>query len=168
MESPHECWWTRRHETELSDTGLGVNGAGVPRWVLEQTASLLGANFGAEPSETDEYGEEIVLHPIASGATHDACFFHLEPVSAELKRALLQAVLELHAAYLGSKVEWSQVREQLLVQWTPGVTLRIRTFPRQGHVVVRRYRNGASVLRRLASPRLRIECASGVGLWSDR
>jgi len=164
MESEHECWWTRRHETELSDTGLGVNGAGILHSVLEHTASLLGASFGAKPSERDEYGQDVVLNPIASGATHDDCFFHLEPVSAGLKGALLQAVLELHSSYLGATVEWSHVCGQLLLQWTPGVTLRIRTFPRQRQVVVRRYRNGASILTRLVSRRLRINCASGVGL----
>jgi hypothetical protein len=164
MEFEHECWWTRRHETELSDTGLGVTGAGVLRRVLERTASLLGAGFGAEPSGSDEDGQAVVLNPIASGATHDGCLFHLEPVSPELKGALLQAVLELHSAYLDSTVEWSQACEQLLVLWTSGVTLRIRTSPRQRQVVVRRYPDGAGILRRLVSPRVRINCASGVGL----
>jgi hypothetical protein len=158
----HQCWWTRRGETELADHGGSVRGAGVPVRVLRVAATLLGAALSVNPSKSDQYGEEVVLHPVAAGATHDGCFFRLEPTSIELKRALLEAVLSLHSHYyLNRHVNWSQVQTGLLEQWTTGVALRIRSFPRSGEITVRRYEAGAGLLVRLFAQSSRINCSGG-------
>ena len=162
MNLEHECWWTRRCETELSDQGSTFSGAGVLPVVVQQTASLLGASLSSNASPADEHGHEIVLHGLASGAMHDGCFIHLEPLSPALKGALLRTVLQLHSHYLQTSVDWSRVQENLLAQWTPGTTLRLRAFPSQQRVIVRRYPTGAGLLARTTARRMRIDCRSAI------
>src|SRR5947209_10462162 len=114
MDHEHVCWWTRRKQSEITDDGTSISGAGLPRPCLESAARLLGCNLTARPSATDEYGEEIALGTFASGWTHDDCFFQLLPVSPKLKEALLESLLELHARYLGRDVDWTRVVPALL------------------------------------------------------
>jgi len=79
MHDDHNCWWARRRETELCDDGLSVSGAGVPLDCLREAAAVLGVRLHNSPSAADECGEDIILGDIASGATHDDCFFKLLP-----------------------------------------------------------------------------------------
>lgn len=158
MKPEHECWWTRRRETELSDHGSTFTGAGVLPGVVKQAASLLNTSLTSKASPTDDDGQEIVLDGIASGATHDGCFIHLEPMSPALKSALLRSVLQLHGEHIRTSVDWPRVHAEILAQWTPGMTLRIRAFPAQQRLVVRRYPVGAGFFARAMARRMRIEC----------
>jgi hypothetical protein len=110
MITKHECWWTRHCQSELTDVGDVITGGGCPREVLEHVASLLGTELRARPSEGDEYGEEISLGAVASGSSHDGCFFALRPLTNPLKRAVVASVLDLHATDrsigLGSWTVW--------------------------------------------------------------
>jgi hypothetical protein len=164
MDIDHQCWWTRHHLTELSEQRQGLHGAGVPVTVLKSAAGKLGATFSSRPSTSDEYGEDVALGDLTNGAIHDGCFFRLEPASPELKGAVLDAVLDLHARYLGRAVDWSRVRGVLLDEWRADVTVRIRSFPARGHITVRRHVTGAGVGSRLLAATSRIDCASGVAI----
>jgi hypothetical protein len=164
MEIAHHCWWTRRRLTQLSEQRQHLHGAGVPVAVLKLAADKLGAAFSTRQSTSDEDGEEVAIGDLASGATHDACFFSLEPVTLELKGAVLDAVLDLHAHYLGRDVDWSRIRGTLIDQWRADVTVRIRSFPARGQVTVRRSVAGAGLVSRLFAPSTRIDCSSGVAI----
>ena len=129
MDIDHQCWWTRRHLTELSERESRLYGVGVPIEALTMAAAELGAALSRRPSATDEYGDDIVLGDVATGGTHDGCFFGLEPVSHDLKRGLLDAVLALHAHYLGREMDWSRIRAELLDLWEPEIAIRMRSFP---------------------------------------
>jgi len=164
MELDHECSWTRRRETELAHREDRLQGAGVPAVVLMMVARLLGRNLSARPSTDDEYGAEISLNDLARGTTHDECFFQLAPVSMELKRALVDAVLALHSHYLETDVDWSRIGPEILERWKPGCTVRILSIRATRQVKVRCYEAGAGMLaRRFAQP-LRIDCSSGIGV----
>ena len=162
MQLDHECRWTRRYESELTDRDSALHGAGVPSAVLKRAAALLGRELTTRPSKTDEYGAEITLADLAGGATHDECFFSLEPVLPELKRALLEAVLALHAHYLGSAVDWSRAIPEILKQWLPDHTIRLRSVPAKHRVRIRCYPSGAGTIARRLSKPLEIECSTGV------
>jgi hypothetical protein len=125
---------------------------------------LLGSKLTARPSEADEYGEEVTVENVASGSTHDGCYFCLEPVSPQLKDALLRSVLELHSRYIGTEVDWSRVLPELHERLGTGKTLRLRSIARQQRLSVRSYFHGSGVLTRVLTRPLRIECAGGVGV----
>ena len=144
----HNCWWTRHRLTELTHDGTKLLAAGVPRRVLETLASFLGERFSAEPSDGDEFGDDIHLGSGAGGHTHDDCFVTLEPASEELKRAALAAVLSLHARDLDQDLAWSDVHRALLEHWKPQSTLRLRSHPTRKVLTARFYRAGAGWLER--------------------
>jgi hypothetical protein len=83
MEFDHHCSWTRRRETELAHRDAALQGAGVPSVILKTAAELLGRPFSASASVDDEYRDEISVG-VASGSTHDGCFFSLTPASLNL------------------------------------------------------------------------------------
>jgi hypothetical protein len=158
----HVCWWTRRSESELADDGARVFGAGLSPPVLSHAAHVLGTALASRPSETDEDGQHIALGTLASGATHDDCFVELHPASPALKRALLVATLDLHGAYLGMAVDWSEVLPTLLARFTPGTTLRLRSDAPRRRLRVRSYPRESSLLRRALARPLVVECSGGV------
>lgn len=162
MSTIHDCWWTGRGLTELVDHEGGLSGAGIPSEVLARTAALIDGQFGVRPSMTDEYGTDVSLGTGVTGATHDDCFFNLEPDSARLKRALLESVLALHSSYLRKDVEWTTVVEALLHLWIPRTTLRIRTDFRHCCLRVRSFPNDASFLEKLFNKSRIVDCATGV------
>jgi hypothetical protein len=162
----HECRWTRFRRTELSHRGQSVSGAGVPTAVLRNAALSLGPMLSSRPASDDPYGEEISLGQVAKGATHDGCFFRLEPASIELKRALLGAALDLHSYYLGLDVDWSRVLPALLDRWGPDVTVRMRSIPVTKQLRVRVHGAGAGLLARLFARPLRVNCSTGVAVFA--
>jgi hypothetical protein len=161
MITSHQCSWTRRRQSELVVSEGELGGAGVPREVLEHVGTALGVQMQARPSNTDEYGEEITLGDIASGATHDGCFFALGPSSPSLNRALMAAVLNLHATYLGAAIDWSEILAPLVEILVPNSTIRFRSRPARRKLVLRMYPNGAGLLRRATSPTIEIDCSDG-------
>jgi hypothetical protein len=124
--------------------------------------------LSVRPSADDPYGEDIAIGAIGAGTTHDGCFFSLAPASQELKRSLLDAVLGLHAHYLGSSVRWERVGRPLFDRWEPGLAMRFRSSPSRQTFVVRRYDAGAGLLARRVAPAITIERASGVAVMRER
>src|SRR5215471_8410332 len=161
MITSHNCSWTRRRRSGLVVSEGKLAGAGVPREVLEHVGAALGVQLQARPSNTDEYGEEITLGDIASGAAHDGCFFALGPPSPSLERALMAAVLDLHATYLGAAIDWSGVLDRLVEKLAPNTTLRFRSRPARRKLVLRVCPSGTGFLRRATSPRIEIDCSDG-------
>jgi hypothetical protein len=161
MITSHRCSWTRRLQSELTTSKSGLAGAGLPREALEYAATSLGVQLQARQSDTDEYGEEITLGSVARGATHDGCFFVLSPASASLGHAVLGAVLDLHATYLGATIDWSGILERLRGQLTPDTTIHFRSRPNQGRLVLRAYPKGTSFLRRAMSRSIEITYVDG-------
>jgi hypothetical protein len=47
--------------------------------------------------------------------SHDNCFFYVEPVSDEVLKSIIQAILQQHSYYLGKEIEWKEV-ETLLIE----------------------------------------------------
>ena len=167
MELDHHCSWTRRRETELAHRDVALQGAGVPSVVLKAAAALLGRPFSARASVDDEYGQEISVG-IASGSTHDECFFSLTPASLKLTRAVVDAVLTLHSHYLGCDVDWSRVAPEIVNSLKPHRALRLRTSQAKRRVTLRCFEADAGlVARRLAKP-LEIDCSTGVALVKRR
>ena len=164
----HDCWWTRRRETELSQHGDELRGAGVPFHVLKQSEAALEVPLTSCPSAEDEYGEDIELGTIARGGTHDDCFFWLEPASTSVKQTILESVFHQHSFYLGRDVDWAAVRQSVLALWVPAVTLRIRSFPRREEVSIRRWANAAGFWERRFCESHRIWCDSGVARLARR
>jgi hypothetical protein len=162
MNREHVCWWTRRSESELADDGIRVFGTGIAPPVLSRAADAFGTALTSRPSGTDEYGQHVTLGTLASGATHDDCFVELHPASPALKHALLVATLDLHGAYLGIAVDWSQVLPTLLARFTPGMTLRLRSDAPRRCLRVRSYPRESSLLRRALARPLVVECDGGV------
>ena len=138
-------------------------GAGCPREVLEHLAGALGADLHGRPSDTDEYGEEIALGSMASGSSHDGCFFALSPSSTRLKRAVVASVLDLHATYLDRQVDWSGVLDGVAARLIPGVSLRMRARPRERRLTIQCYPRTGGFLRRLLAQRLIVECGGRRG-----
>ena len=160
----HECWWTHRGVTELVDVDGKLSGAGVPPEVLTHTAALIGEEFTARPSPTDDYGQEVFLGAVVTGATHDDCFFQLVPASVGLKRPLLESVLALHSSYLAKNIDWSGVVDPILELWMPETTLRIRANDRHHRVSVQSYSAGATFFEKLFSKSRIVDCATGVAI----
>ena len=158
MNDDHKCWWTRRSESEIRDDGASIAGAGVPSSVLQQAAAVLGSTWSEEQSAEDEYGTRIVMGAIA-GSTHDECFFHLTPVSAPLKEAIVRVVLRLHSVYLGEPINEQAVLPLVLEQLCAGKTIRLRTDPRRRRLTIRAYVIGAGWLARLRARRLHLDCS---------
>jgi len=163
MNPEHVCWWTRGSESELADDGTHVFGAGLPLSALTRAADALGTDLSSRPSEADEYGEDIALGSLASGATHDGCFVELHPTSPALKRALLVATLELHEALPRHRVDWSPVVPALIERFASGMTLRMRSDPRRCILRLRAYPRESSFLHRALARSLVVECVGGVG-----
>lgn len=157
----HHCWWTRHHVTLLTHEGNELRGAGVPRAVLEELAALLGEPLSSDPSDDDEYGDEVKIGARAGGHTHDGCFFLLLPVSDEMKSAAIAAVLSLHSRYLGRELDWAAVQDLLLQHWKQHSALRLQSDPRRRQLTVQLHAPEASWLeRRLHATQFRIDCSS--------
>jgi hypothetical protein len=158
MITKHDCWWTRTHRSELTNTGDAIVGAGCPREVLEHAAGRHGTELRERPSEDDEYGQEVSLGAVAGGLSHDDCFFELRPVSVSLKRLVVGSVLELHATYLGKEVDWSGVVEPLAERLAPNTSMRIRSRVREQRLAIRVYPRGSGLLRRLVAKAVLVDC----------
>lgn len=158
---PHDCRWTRRKESEISDDGVSLHGAGVPPHVLEGTAEALGCRLEREPSVDDEYGSAIVIGTVARGAIHDGCFFRLDPVSASLKRALVESLLELHATYLGTSFDRGAIRPVVLERFDTGTTIRLRSDSKRRCLTLRRYPTDSGFWARLRARPLRLRLTAG-------
>jgi hypothetical protein len=159
----HECWWTRRGESELADDGTRVLGAGLPPSVLVRAAAALGTDLISRPSEADEYGQDIALGSLASGTTHDGCFVELRPTSPALKHALLVATLGLHEVYLGIAVDWTTVLPALIERFASGTSLRMRSDRGRLRLRLRVYPRESSFLYRALGRPLVVECVGGIG-----
>jgi len=167
----HECWWTRNCATRLEDDGNTLRGAGVPRAVLEDLSVFLGERLSSERSSDDEHGDDIKIGSRAEGWTHDGCFFTLLPISDEIKRAAVCAVLSLHSRYLGREFDWTDVRDLLLQNWKEHSALRLRSHPRKRMLTAHVHTPDASWLERRRATRLRIDCSSNLPLalsWRNR
>ena len=46
--------------------------------------------------------------------SHDNCFFSIEPVTADLLKRVIQAILQQHSFYLGKEIQWQEVESQLI------------------------------------------------------
>jgi hypothetical protein len=158
MITVHHCWWTQNRLSELTNHGDAITGAGCPTAVLEFAAGLLSTELQRAPSQADAYGEEISIGSLASGASHDGCFFQLRPLSAPLRRAVLSGTLELHASYLGTQVDWSGVVDGLAAHLAPGMSLRIRTILRQQRLAIQAYPLGTGALRRWLTRSMYVDC----------
>jgi len=134
----HSCWWTRRRVTQLSRRTGQLADAGLPRSVLKATAQRLGYPLATTPRPDEVYDEEITLGPWR-GNIHDGCFVSFESDDARLLEAPLAASLELHAFYIGAFVKPGCVT-QLQHQVMDGMTLRLRSLPREHHLIAKRYR----------------------------
>jgi hypothetical protein len=146
----HSCWWTRRRVSQLSRREGQLAGAGLSRSVLEATAEKLGYPLATTPRPDEEYDEEVTLGPWR-GNIHDGCFVSFESDDARLLEALLAASLELHAFYLGASVKPGCVT-QLQHRLMDGMTLRLRSLPRERHLIAKSYRIDAGWWERLATP----------------
>jgi len=164
MITKHDCWWTRHYQSEITHVGGAIAGAGCPREVLEYAADLLGTKLQAQRSEADAYGDELSLGGIADGASHDDCFFELQPLSARLKQALMAAVLDLHATYLGRPVDWSGVLHGLVERLGPDVSLRVESRPGRQQLAIRAYPRTAGFLSRAFAKVVVVDCAGPRGV----
>ena len=158
MNSDHECWWTRRRESEISHDGESLLGAGVPAAVLKQTAVALGNEWSEHPAKDDVYGTEFSLGSRARGKTHDGCFFEVSPTSPALEEALLRSVLQLHAGYLGRSLDERAILTAVLGHFGEGTTMRIRANPRRQHLSIRAYPFGSGLIARIWARRVRVNC----------
>jgi hypothetical protein len=101
----------------------------------------------------------ISLGTLAHGTSHDDCFFELGPQSESLKRAVVEAVLDLHATYLQGAVDWSPIVQEILGRLTPDSTVRIRSRPGKRVVEVRAYPRGASFMQRTFAKAMIVDCS---------
>ena len=164
MKMEHSCWWTSRKESEISDDGACLSGAGICPRAIERAAFLLGSTLTRRAATDDEYGESIAIDKLADGGVHDGCFFWLRPPSLSLKVAVLQSLLELHSSYLGVIVEWSAVVPAILERFHAGMTIRLRSDAKRQCLLIRAYPKGSKLIARLRARPVRVECAGGVGL----
>jgi hypothetical protein len=137
----HTCWWTRRHQSELSLRDGRLAGAGLSRSVLDAAAQRLGYSLAITPRSGEEYDEEVTLGPWR-GNIHDGCFVSFDSEDPRLLEALLAANLELHAFYLGESVKPGCVT-QLQRRLMNGMTLRLRSLPQERHLIAKSYPNNA-------------------------
>ena len=159
MYDDHECWWTRRRESEIRDHGSSLSGAGVPTGVLKEAPAVLGTAWSERPAADDEYGARIAIGAV-TGSTHDGCFFQLTPASTAVKEAVVRAALRLHGAYLGDPINERAVLPIVLEEFSTGRTIRLRTDSRRRHLTIRTYPSGAGWLARLRARRVRVDCSS--------
>lgn len=158
----HDCWWTRRHETELIHRAGYLAGAGLPIDSLAVVAAGLDTRLSTRPSADDDYGLELSFGEDARGSIHDGCFFSLEPSTIELRRAVLEATLALHERYLSMTVDWSPLMPALVGMWPPETVLRLRSTPAARTLTVRSWPEGAGMVARRLAKATDIDCSTGI------
>jgi hypothetical protein len=77
--------------------------------ITAEIASELGLT--ASKGRFEILNKDKILYYIHS---HDNCFFSIEPVSANLLKRVIQAVLQQHSYYLGKEIQWAEIESQLI------------------------------------------------------
>ena len=147
----HTCWWTRQRQSYLSRRGGRIVAAGLSRPVLEAAARQLGytLTLTVVPEQDHEDDETVTLGPWR-GNIHDGCFLSFESDDPRLREALLAASLELHSFYLGMPVQPGCV-DLLKDRLIDGVTIRLQSVPKEGHLILKCYRNAAGWWKRFTT-----------------
>jgi len=81
-----------------------------------------------------------------------------------LKQALMAAVLDLHATYLGRPVDWSGVLDGLVERLVPDVSLRVESRPGRQQLAIRAYPRAAAFLSRAFAKVIVVDCAGPRGV----
>ena len=132
-----------------------LNGAGIPRAVIESVARRLGVALGSSPDPADEYTELLTVGPWR-GSLHDGCFVHLDVDEPHVRAALLAAVLELHEGFLGARLDPNALvaADNRLAS---GGELLIESVPGRQEVRLRAYPASAGFWQRWVAPVIRIK-----------
>ena len=159
MSAPdHDCWWTRRRECELSLTGTHILGAGLSRSVIEAAAGHLRAPLTFTSIETglDKGSDESFTLGSLSGNLHDRCMLQVELWEPALVEALIIGAVALHAQYLGAPIDpavISRVKDCLRAE----TTVRVRSIPARGVLMMKCYPVSAGWWARLLAPTVRLQ-----------
>ena len=156
LNDDHTCWWTRRHLSELARREGSLAGAGLLRSALAKAAEQRGYSLAIVSRAEEEYDEEVALGSWR-GNIHDGCFVSFDSDDAQLLDVLLAAHLELHGSYLGGSIK-PECLAQLKDKLQRGMTVRLRSRPRESRVIAKTYRNDSGWWERLAEPGIEIEC----------
>ena len=147
----HNCWWTRRHQTDLTRTKDGFRGAGIPIEIFRDLSSRL--RVALEVRQVAEDTSSIALGQWAEGEIHDECFVTVRSNSPECGSVFLRSILGLHSHYLGAEITWDSVASELDAPLARGFTVRLKSRPASKEVVVLQYPPGASVITRFFTRR---------------
>jgi hypothetical protein len=162
LHGEHQCYWMRRKESLFFYANNTLYGVGVPASVLRSMAKRQDVRF--VETTKDDYRTSIVMGSVVRGVMQGCCSFSLQPISARMKVAFLQTLLDLHCYYAGITAIQEKVPPALLDVIDTGTMIYLRTNSKRKSLTFYNHALESGFFARLRAPRTRLQFIEGIGV----